>query len=100
MEKLRHAPRPEVEIEVQTPPPSGVGPEAGTVHVSSGLMTESFELVGLTVEQVRSMLGRAYNLDPNAEATVNEMEARPGQRLQAGDRLEFGRLLGEKGGVT
>jgi hypothetical protein len=60
-------------------------------------MSESFELVGLTVEQVRTMLGRAYNLDPNGEATVNGEEVRPGRRLQAGDRLDFGRLLGEKG---
>ncbi len=97
MEKLRRARRPEPELEALTPAASGVAPEAGTVHVSSGVMSESFELVGLTVEQVRSMLGRAYSLDPNAEATVNEQEARPDQRLQAGDRLEFGRLLGEKG---
>jgi hypothetical protein len=99
MEKLRRAHRPEPEVEPLMSAPSGVGPEAGTVHVSSGAMSESFELVGLTVEQARSMLGRAYNLDPNAEATVNEVEALPGQRLQAGDSLDFGRLLGEKGGT-
>jgi len=100
MEKLRRAHRPEPEVEPPTSAASGAGPDAGTVHVSSGAMSESFELVGLTVEQVRSMLGRAYNLDPNAEATVNEQEALPGQLLQAGDRLEFGRQLGEKGGGT
>lgn len=98
MEKLRRVQRPEPEAEASASTPSGAGPNAGMVHVSSGAMSESFELVGLTVEQVRNMLGRAYNLDPNAEATVNGAEVLPGQLLRAGDRLDFGRLLGEKGG--
>lgn len=97
MERLRHArpyPTP-MEDPLRAPPASG--PEAGSVLVSSGAITESFEVVGMTVEQVRATLGRAYAIDPNAEATINNEEVRPGQRLQAGDRLEFGRFIGEKG---
>ncbi len=100
MERLRHVRRNETPEEPPLPTQSpATGPEAGTVLVSSGAMTESFELVGMTVEQVRATLGRAYGIDPNADATINNEEVRPGQRLQAGDRLEFGRFIGEKGGT-
>ena len=104
MEQLRHLPVP-----VTHRPPDfalGVGGEEpgfstdGTVQVVWGAMVDDFDLVGMTVGEVATLLRRPYRLAPGVVANVNGEETDADTRLCAGDELEFVRAAGEKGAAA
>ena len=89
---------------LRTPVPfGGGGPESdaldedGTVLVIWGANMDELDASGLTVDEVRAQLATAYNIAPDANVNVNGVQALGGQRLRAGDSLEFVHSAGEKG---
>ena len=81
----------------EAPPATPRGQAGGEVRVHWGAMSESLERGGLSVGDARELLTRPYHIPAEAQVTVNGVEAEAGQRLEAGDVLEFVRLAGEKG---
>jgi hypothetical protein len=67
------------------------------VQVNWGFNEERMDLQDLSVEAAYELLRGHLNIAPDVIATVNGTEATPGQRLIAGDTLEFVRAAGEKG---
>ena len=101
MQPLRRRPREAPRSELPRPgEPRGVTPGAGgqgTVQVNWGPLTESLEVVGMTVADVYRLLRQPFNIAPGVRALVNGRGADAEQRLTMGDVLEFTRPAGEKG---
>ncbi len=103
MEQLRRrAPaqsqeRPDFELGGGSASP-GSGAGSDTVQFVWGSTIHDLDLADMSVGEVHAMLGGAYNLAPDAVATVNGEEANSSTRLSRGDTLEFVRAAGEKGG--
>jgi hypothetical protein len=75
---------------------SGALPDFG-VQVISGATVQTLGLAGLRISQAREVLRSILQVDPRTPVLVNGHEVQEGERLQAGDTLEFVHLAGEKG---
>ncbi len=71
--------------------------EMTTVQVIWGPVAEQMVLGGMTVQEVRKLLQRAYNIPAHAAVVVNGRPVDGSYRLAAADVIEFVRLAGEKG---
>jgi hypothetical protein len=105
MEQLRN-PRRSTRAEegLRGPAPFGAGSsenaaleDEGTVTVIWGANMDELPAAGLTIDELRSQLGSAYNIAPDAEVNVNGVTARGDTRVRSGDSVEFVRAAGEKG---
>ena len=81
----------------QTPFEDGPPDEDGTVMVIWGANMDELDASGLTIDEVRTQVGSAYNIAPDADVNVNGVTATGDTRLRAGDSVEFVRAAGEKG---
>jgi len=83
-----------------TQEPVGAAPAPGTsVAVTYGVYQLQLDLAGRSVAAVRASLAGALNIDPRSLAVVNGQPV-DGESvvLRPGDRIEFVRLAGQKGG--
>src|SRR5262245_41748551 len=69
----------------------------GTVEVIHGVYAHSLPLSGMTVEQARLELEDRMNIDPEATAVVDGVEAEEDTLLREGQVLNFVKPAGEKG---
>jgi hypothetical protein len=76
-------------------PPSSAA--QGGVQVIWGASVQTLELGGMQVRQARELLQTLLRVDPGAPALINGEPARPTQRINAGDTVEFVIHAGEKG---
>jgi hypothetical protein len=67
------------------------------VTVVFGPLIEPMSVVGMTVAEVRALIGHAFNVPATATALIDGARVRAGRRLAAGETLEFTRESGEKG---
>ncbi len=105
MEILRRRPQPprrepEIPITGQAIPAELMNdslPAPRGVQVIWGASMQTLELAGMRVEDARRLLQSLLHVDPEAPALINGEPARPAQRIQAGDTIEFVVHAGEKG---
>jgi hypothetical protein len=69
----------------------------GTVEVIHGVYAHSLPLAGMTVEDARAELEERMNIDPEATAVIDGVEANEGTVLREGQVLNFVKPAGEKG---
>jgi hypothetical protein len=69
----------------------------GCVEVIHGVYAHSLPLAGMTVEQARVELEDRMNIDPQALAVVDGVEAGDDEILREGQVLNFVKQAGEKG---
>ena len=88
--------------EPAAPPPPEPAPSTTprTVEVSWGLASEHVDLQGMSIAEAFQLVQPAFNLAPDAVGVVNGSPVSAEYRLAAGDRLEFVRLAGHKGGMA
>jgi hypothetical protein len=70
---------------------------SGRVDVIHGVYAHSLPLAGMTVRQARTELEERMNIDPEALAVVDGLEAEEESILREGQVLNFLTLAGEKG---
>jgi hypothetical protein len=71
--------------------------KTGCVEVIHGVYAHSLPLAGMTVEQARVELEERMNIDPEALAVVDGVEAGEDEILREGQVLNFVKQAGEKG---
>jgi hypothetical protein len=104
MEQLRKRPQPQKPKENE-PLPRAVSsggalypdPEPSGVQVIWGASVQTLQLGGMQVQHARRLLQSLMHIDPAAPALINGEPARPNQRINEGDTLEFVVHAGEKG---
>src|SRR5262245_21353331 len=69
----------------------------GTVEVIHGVYAHSLPLAGMSVDEARAELEERMNIDPEATAVVDGVEADAGTVLREGQVLNFVKPAGEKG---
>ncbi len=72
-------------------------PKTGRVEVIHGVYAHSLPLAGMTVEQARAELEDRMNIDPEAVAVIDGVEATADAVIREGQVLNFVTLAGEKG---
>jgi hypothetical protein len=70
---------------------------SGRVDVIHGVYAHSLPLAGMTVRQARAELEERMNIDPEALAVVDGVEAVEEELLREGQVLNFVTPAGEKG---
>lgn len=87
------------------PGPSGQGDpfnpsgnSGGEVRVQRGFHDENLPVGGMTVAEVRHRFADRFEIHPENRAFVNGHEVDETVVLRSGDRLDFMRDAGEKGG--
>jgi len=70
---------------------------SGRVDVIHGVYVHSLPLAGMTVRQARSELEERMNIDPEAVAVIDGVEAREDVVLRENQVLNFITPAGEKG---
>lgn len=70
-----------------------------TATVVSGLekISNSADVVGLTVGEIRTQFGDVLNIPEGATAVLNGDQVDDSATVEAGDELVFSRILGSKG---
>ena len=69
----------------------------GRVEVIHGVYAHSLPLAGMTVRQARAELEDRMNIDPEAVAVIDGLEATEDAVLTEGQVLNFLKAAGEKG---
>ena len=76
---------------------SATAAKPGCVEVIHGVYAHSLPLAGMTVEQARVELEDRMNIDPEALAVVDGIEAGEDEILREGQVLNVVKQAGEKG---
>ncbi len=76
---------------------TGTATLTGRVEVIHGVYAHSLPLAGMTVRQARSELEDRMNIDPDAIAVIDGVEANEDTVLEENQVLNFVKPAGEKG---
>ena len=76
---------------------AGTATRSGRVDVIHGVYAHSLPLAGLSVRQARAELEERMNIDPEAVAVIDGVEAGEDVLLREGQVLNFLTPAGEKG---